>query len=202
PLISYSGSIPHAPLGLASMCDPLLAARPAWLLISPTWSIETDEVANTLRAHAVKHRLANRKHRLIFVCNTAEEAALRQQHHEAAFHYNKTANVLQTRFRPLFGSRTIYDAIYNAQLIPWKRHELSLGVERCAFLFYRDGSLAEASIFQAKIMRRHSAVPGHVFINQLDESGRPVRLSLRRVNQHLNKAAVGLCLSEAEGAMF
>ncbi|HEY6632230.1 MAG TPA: glycosyltransferase [Rhizobiaceae bacterium] len=202
PLISYSGIVPKAPLGVATLSGTCLAARNAWFLISPTWSIETDEAASKLRECAVLHRIANRHHRLIFICNTPEEAAIMQKQDEAAFYYNKTANVLQTLFRPLPGARAIYDAVYNAQLSPWKRHELSMGVERCAFLFYRDGSSPDAAASQAAIMLRHAAVPGHVFINPLDENQRPVRLSPRRVNEFLNQASVGLCLSRIEGAMF
>ncbi len=202
PLISYSGIVPHAPLGLASLCGTTFVARHAWFLLSPTWTIEAGEVADALRSQAVRHRKANRHHRLIFICNTPEETAMMQHRGEAAFHYNKTANVLQSRFRPLYGARASYDAIYNAQLVPWKRHELSLDIERCAFLFYRDGSRADAHATQTAIMERHAAKPGHVFLNPLDENGRPLRLSARKVNRYLNKAAVGLCLSETEGAMF
>jgi hypothetical protein len=52
-------------------------------------------------------------------------------------------------------------------------------------------------------MARHAAAaPGHVFLNPLDDQGVPVRLLLSDVNRHLNRARVGLCLSEREGAMF
>jgi len=125
-----------------------------------------------------------------------------QKHTEAAFFYNKTANAPEGCFRPLLGFRKKYDAIYNAQLVPWKRHELSMGVERCAFLFYRDGSAPDVEASQTAIMSGHARIPGHVFINELDETGRPVRLSPRKVNKHLNRACVGLCLSATEGAMF
>jgi hypothetical protein len=101
PLICYSGIVPQAPLGPASLCGTSLAARQAWFLISATWSTETNEAARKLREIAVLHRLVNRHHRLLFICNTPEEAAIMQKHDEAAFYYNKTANVLQTRFRVL-----------------------------------------------------------------------------------------------------
>ena len=52
-------------------------------------------------------------------------------------------------------------------------------------------------------MARHAATaPGHVFLNAFDEGGMPIRLPLSEVNRHLNRAGVGLCLSEREGAMF
>jgi hypothetical protein len=202
PLISYSGIVPPAPLGLASLGAAPLPGRPAWFLLSPTWSIAEDATAETLRARAVLHRLDHPDHRLIFIGNTPEEARLLQAHGEAAFFYNKTANTAERVFRPLNGVRADFDAIYNAQLVPWKRHELSLGIANCAFLFYRDHAEPSAVPMAAAIMARHAAVPGHVFINALDDAQQPVRLTPSDVNRHLNRARIGLCLSAREGAMF
>jgi hypothetical protein len=202
PLVSYSGIRREAPLGLASLGAARLHARPAWFLISPTWSIEMDAVAGELREAAVLHRLQHPGHQLIFVCNTPVEVRFLQERGEAAFFYNKTANTLERIFRPLEGIAVEFDAIYNAQLLPWKRHELTLGIEKCAFLFYRDPSAQDSASAATTILARHAAVPGHVFINPLDTHGLPVKMSRAAVNQHLNRAAVGLCLSAKEGPMF
>lgn len=203
PLISYSGIPMHAPLGLASVAGERLSSVPAWFLISPTWSIESEESAAEIREAAILHRIRNPSHRLIFICNTPEEVAILQQKGEAAFFYNKTANVRDTVFRPLAAATTEFDAIYNAQLVPWKRHELSLDIESCAFLFYRDQEASEAASDEARIINLHmTAAPGHHFINTFDEKGTPVRLPPSEVNAQLNRAAVGLCLSAKEGAMF
>ena len=202
PLISYSGRLREAPLGLANFGAECLGGRPAWFMISPTWSIEAEEVQG-IREAAILHRARNPEHRLIFVCNTLEEVLLLQKFEEAAFFYNKTANSSERTFRPLERASIEFDAIYNAQLIPWKRHELSLGIESCAFLFYRDLLLRDVASSEAAIMDRHAAAaPGHVFLNALDGSGSPIRLPLSEVNRHLNRASIGLCLSEREGAMF
>ena len=156
-----------------------------------------------IREAAILHRARNPDHRLIFVCNTPEEVLLLQKFEEAAFFYNKTANSSERIFRPLERASIEFDAIYNAQLIPWKRHELSLGIESCAFLFYRDSLLRDVASSEAAIMDRHAAAaPGHVFLNALDGAGVPIRLPLSEVNRHLNRASIGLCLSEREGAMF
>src|SRR5271168_965134 len=101
PLISYSGIVPNAPLGLASISAARLRKRSAWFLLSPTWSIEGDDIAAKLRELAVLHRLDCPNHRIIFVCNTPEEVNLLQKHNEAAFFYNKTANTLEQIFSPL-----------------------------------------------------------------------------------------------------
>lgn len=202
PLISYSGMVPQSLLGLASIGAASLRAKPAWFLISPTWSIEEDAIAEGLRELAVLHRFDSPHHRLIFVCNTPEEVVMLRKYREAAFFYNKTANTSERIFKPLEDVRVEFDAIYNAQLVPWKRHELSLEIKKCAFLFYRDRSAQRSADAEATIMARHAAAPGHVFINPFDTAGEPVRLPSSDVNRHLNRASVGLCLSEKEGAMF
>ena len=133
---------------------------------------ESEDVAQGIREAAILHRARNPDHRLIFICNTPEEVLRVQNVGEAAYFYNKTANSSERIFRPLGGPRIEFDAIYNAQIVPWKRHELSLEIERCAFLFYRNSLLHDAAGPEAAVMARHArAAPGHVFLNPLDEDG-------------------------------
>jgi hypothetical protein len=203
PVISYSGLARGTPLGLASVLSGIAAAAHGWFLLSPTWSIDDVDAVARLRRLAILHRRKNPDHRLIFVCNTPQEVARMQEAGEAAFFYNKTANVRETTFRPLAGVTRDLDAIYNAQLVPWKRHELSLAIQRCGFLFYRDAGAPDVVAGEAAIRERHARLaPGHVFINETDGTGVPVRLPPDAINRELNRARVGLCLSEREGAMF
>ncbi|MBB5753180.1 glycosyltransferase [Prosthecomicrobium pneumaticum] len=201
PLISYSGIGETVPLGLAGVAGSRLAGRTVWFLFSPTRTIESEEAVALLRRRAVLHRLSHPQHRLVFLCNTPEETALVRATGEAAFFYNKTANAPEAVFRPL-GTPREFDAIYNAQLVPWKRHELSLAIPSCAFLFYRNSLLPEPAAEAAIIARHKAEAPGHVFLNAFDRKGEPVRLSPPKVNRALGRAHVGLCLSETEGAMF
>lgn len=201
PLVSYSGITPRAPLGVASVLGLRMARETAWFLLSPTWSIEDEQVARSLRAAAVRHRLFRPRHRLVFMCNTEAEAQLMRRCGEAAVVHNKTTNISETLFRPLDGVRIEFDAIYNAQLAAFKRHELSVEIPTCAFIFYRGINSTNES--EAALIAGHKAVaPDHVFINEFSETGLPVRLRPEEVNHHLNRAAVGLCLSAQEGAMF
>jgi glycosyltransferase involved in cell wall biosynthesis len=135
--------------------------------------------------------------------NTKAEVDLLRQYGEAAFFHNKTSVVSEETFRPVDGLTVEFDAIYNAQLTAWKRHELALGIERCAFVFYRADVGSSTDDSEAAIIARHARLaPGHVFINQIDASNLPFRLRPADVNKHLNRAAVGLCLSAVEGPMF
>ena len=202
PLISYSGIVRGTHLGVADLLGGRLQKRIGWFLISPTWSLESEDLAEELRARAVLHRRNNPRHRLVFVCNTWEETALMQSRREAAFHYNKTAHTPETIFRPLPDVLKEFDAIYNAQLALWKRHELTAEIERCAFLCYRDRLAPDSEGAQRAILERHRRISRHVFLNPFDEDNLPIRLRPAQVNLALNRARVGLCLSAVEGAMF
>jgi hypothetical protein len=203
PLISFSGIVPGAPLGLASLTRSIRRNEGEWFLANPTWSIETRRDAKAIRRAAVLNRLRNPFRRLLFVCNTEAEAALVREKGEAAFFFNHAASVAEAIFQPLPERRAEFDAIYNAQLTWWKRHELTLSIERCAFLFYRDFLGAATHDKEAALIARHAALaPGHVFINTIGADGTPLRLPPVEVNRHLNRASVGLCLSEMEGAML
>ena len=203
PVISYSGLSRAAQLGAAGVMTGVRAAADGWFLLSPTWTIDDADKALSLRRLAILHRLANPGHRLIFMGNTPQETERMQELGEAAFFYSKLANVREDIFRPLNGIGRDLDAIYNAQLVAWKRHDLSLAIPRCGFLFYRDRGFADGAAEEAEIRARHAEkAPGHQFINQPRTDGSPRRLKPAAVNRHLNRAPVGLCLSEREGAMF
>jgi uncharacterized protein (TIGR01627 family) len=60
------------------------------------------------------------------------------------------------------------------------------------------GTIAEQNALTAKVLR---ANPKHVLINSRVD-GSPVKLSPEGVNAALNRAAVGLCLSDVEGANY
>lgn len=202
PLISYSGISPSLLLGLASATGDGLHRRDAWFLLSPTWSMESEGGAKEFRRRAILHRVRHSRHRLIFVVNAQKNVDELRAAGEAAFFFNKTATIPEWIFRPLPGATREFDAIYNAQLRSWKRHELTRAIERCAFVVHRGDVGKIVAEEEQAILRRHGACPGHVFLNQFDDQGIPIRFAPAAVNAALNRAFVGLCLSAVEGAMF
>ena len=203
PFISFSGMVPDAPLGLASLLPRSAEYKKAWFLLSPTWSVETEEAAAQLRRRAVVMRYNNGNRNIVFMCNTPSETNLLRDFGEAAFFYNKTCAVDWNIFRPLPDARAEFRAIYNAQLVPWKRHELALKIGNCAFIFHRGLENATTAYEEQKIIFAHSRrAPGHRFLNDFDSDGEPIRMDAEKVNFHLNRAQSGLCLSGEEGAMF
>lgn len=195
--IFYTSITRKSRVGIASFARRW---KNAVTFVFPAWSIERPWVASKIRQGAARHRLINPGHQVIFLCNTAKETELLQSLGEVAIHINHNVFVSDRTFRPLGPRPLLYDALYNARLDPFKRHELTLEIERCGFIYYHAG---EASAAAAKVVReRHGRLaPGHVFINRI-EDGVLERLSPATVNELCNAASVGLCLSAMEGAML
>jgi glycosyltransferase involved in cell wall biosynthesis len=100
-------------------------------------------------------------------------------------------------FRPLAGRRVRFDAVYDARLSPFKRHELAAEVKSLALVTY---------LFEDKVDPdyRRAIEPivarAHVF-NGDPFSSAYRRLGAEEVNRALSECAVGLALSRVEGAM-
>lgn len=202
PLIIYA-PLTREPLGFAGWARRVGIKSDATFILFPWWSRENSYDAEQVRHRAIVHRLRHPRHRLVFLGNTRIEADLLIDQGEIAFAINQNCTVSDEIFRPIPGTPIEYEAIYNAQLAPWKRHELALAIERCAFLFHRAAGNREASQAERKVIERHQReAPGHHFLNKFDGEGKPLRATPAEVNVHLNRAAVGLCLSALEGAMY
>jgi uncharacterized protein (TIGR01627 family) len=186
-------------LGIAPAFGEHYGDIPAGFIIYPTWTIEQRSAA--LAAAAAEHRERFSNHRLLFICNTQREADLVSLAGQPAVFLNKNFTVSETIFRPLADTPVEFDAIYNARFIPIKRHELAAKIDRVAYLSYAEGSVPQQN-YQRKLLAATLARnPSHTLLNPLAD-GLPVRLTHREANAALNRAAVGLCLSEVEGSNY
>lgn len=170
----------------------LLAHRDVvWLIPSP-WLAEDAWAATIYRRSLASIKSVAPNHRIIFVANTNAEAA----------HFNRlgleslVANQNQFADRDLFRPLTsvpyrIFDAVYNARFMRYKRHELARCVERLALIGYSFDA-PEFPEIRSMLRSAHLA-------NQKDDKLR--LLSEAEVNEVLNLAGCGLCLSSIEGAM-
>jgi glycosyltransferase involved in cell wall biosynthesis len=102
-------------------------------------------------------------------------------------------------FRPLQDVSPIYDAVYNAQLAPFKRHELAAKIERLALIFYPTPGCTTPQ-FHAEHARLGTLMPHATFVNKLTLEGCEL-LSHEKINVVLAQSRVGLCLSAEEGTM-
>lgn len=94
-----------------------------------------------------------------------------------------------------------FDAVYNASLWPSKRHELAFEIPRVAYITYYYDVLGTKAGVQTRFELPRNPPAGHRLINPVVED-LPVLIPPEAVNEVYGRAAVGLCLSPEEGAMY
>ncbi|MBY2989337.1 glycosyltransferase [Rhizobium leguminosarum] len=201
PTIIYTAFDHGQPLGFAGAVGNEFSTHPITFVMAFRWNIESREMADWIRQRVAIYRNKNPLHRFIFTCNSYDEynLALEVGLEAELINHNMTCDL--GLIYPLPGPR-LFDAIYNARLVGWKRHDLTTALSSCAFIFYRPDYMDGDQIYdeEAEIISRHKQLPGHVFLNRWTPEG-PVRMDYSEVNFALNSAHVGLCLSSSEGAM-
>ena len=203
PPIFMTGIAFREMIGIAPAFARKYGAQPAAFLIYPCWTLETQDTSAQVIRAANAHTAAYPEHKLIFLCNSAAEKDALAQGGLSAYLLNKNFSVSEAIFRPLPDMQLEFDAVYTARFVPEKRHELAGAIARVAYLSYRD-TTNSASVegpqrrFIRRLLEKH---PGHSLVNPLD-NGLPVRLPPDAVNAVLNRAAVGLCLSNEEGSNY
>jgi glycosyltransferase involved in cell wall biosynthesis len=201
PPIFLTGMAFQEMIGIAPAFGRTFGSRPAAFLVYPCWSIENRHRSAQVIQAAITHQTEYPAHELVFLCNTAAEREILAAGGLTAHLLNKSFIVSDTIFRPAANAQIEFDAVYNARFDPLKRHELAGAVPRVAYLSYFDASSGpdEAQLeLAARILARN---PGHALLNPV-ENGLPVRLPPEVVNAALNRASVGLCLSNVEGSNY
>jgi glycosyltransferase involved in cell wall biosynthesis len=174
-----------------------LADRRVDILCSSSWNYDNPVMAE--RFFRIDHRVRkNPNHRLTYLAATSSEVERFTRLGLSAIHVNHDAFVDEQLYRPLPNQSVKYDAVYDANLRPFKRHELAADISRLALITYiLDGNLdAEYWASVEELFSR-----AHVF-NGAVHSSEFHFLNPVEINQALNQCAVGLCLSREEGAMF
>jgi hypothetical protein len=135
------------------------------------------------------------------MANTRREAAALAAEGLPAVFLNKNFTVSEKIFRPLPDAEPEFDAIYSARFVPEKRHELAASIDSLAYLGYipeLDANWRQQVALMEQLVRDN---PRHVLLNPVVD-GRPLLLNPGDTNRQLNRARVGLCLSEVEGANY
>jgi uncharacterized protein (TIGR01627 family) len=201
PPVFLTGTAYDEYLGLAPAFGRRYGNTPAAFIIFPTWSVETPALAGYIAKLAAWHRQRYDRHRLRYIANSAGEAELLTRAGEPALFLNHKFTVSETVFRPLETGRVEFDAIYNARFTAGKRHELAALIEKVAYVAYAEPQQSRRAEFQALSLQMRQRGPGHVLLNPLKKD-LPAAFSHAEVNAALNRAAVGLLLSEIEGASY
>jgi glycosyltransferase involved in cell wall biosynthesis len=132
-------------------------------------------------------------HNIIFLANSYPEYENLKYLGAPVIFCNHNTFVDRNLFKPFSDTIDLkYDAVYNAQFLSFKRHELATAISSLVLIGYN------ASKENADIVR--SALPGATYANfEMDGSFR--WLNQPQVNRIYNESSVGLCLSAKEGAM-
>jgi len=107
---------------------------------------------------------------------------------------NQNAMLDERIFSVQADEEKVYDAVYNARMLPLKRHALARRVPSLLMIggaFFHDDS-------QEYFDQLRAEMPGAYFTHAEDNRW----LMPKRIASLLNRARVGLCLSAKEGAMY
>ena len=201
PILIYSGGYAgnEEPNPFTLLQDHLRGLEVIWLVILP-WTAEPDSYYGKIACDWRSERLErNPKHRIIFLTNTRYEERLLFALGAESFFLNHNAFVDSDLFKPQFDIESAnrskrYLAVYNAQFLKFKRHELCVGLpqDRLALIGYN----FEAGYFD----HVKSILPKACYLN-INPDGSTKWLMQPDVNEVYNQASVALCLSDREGAM-
>lgn len=200
PLIVYA--FDERPLRVALWFGLRHPGERATFLMQVSWTMELASAAGKLARHFARHRARFPGHELIALANTAREQTILAAAGARSIFLNQNIMLSEATYRPLPGAAVEFDAIYNARLEPFKRHELAREIPSVGYLGYWFGGSAEhrrSTLARADLIR--SFGPRHRILNPL-VGGLPRALPDRAVNAAYARAAVGLCLSASEGAMY
>ncbi|ESW82430.1 hypothetical protein X770_28215 [Mesorhizobium sp. LSJC269B00] len=205
-VLSRDPLVLYVPIGGARPLYPLaalgrrLAGRRVTFLTMQTWTMERPAVISRMGRDLAWYAGRFPLHEIIFLCNTEEERRLVAAAGGNAIFSNHNLMVSEDIFRPLPDVPVEFDAVYNGRISPIKRHHLAFDIERLAHITYSIGELPPVAA-RAFVRRLQAQSLLHQIANPLVD-GWPGKLTAQQVNHVYNQAAVGLCLSAVEGAMY
>lgn len=200
PLILYVPVGGRRPLsGLAALCRRLASRRTTFLLM-PNWTLERPAVVEQIGKDLAWFASNCPNHELIFLCNTERERCLIEGVGGTAIFSNHNLMISEEVFRPLPQVPLTYDAVYNGRISHTKRHYLAFEIDKLVHVTSSIGELPPAGD-RAFLRRLQAQSPRHHIANPIVD-GVVGRLTADEVNRVYNQAAVGLCLSAVEGAMY
>jgi hypothetical protein len=198
PMILYMSDWTLRDLSLAIL--PVLRELrnvPVYILISLSWAHDNPRIINALKIWQEKRLARFPNVRIINLANgEAEYQALKEAGVQTAF-VNHNALISPLVFRILPEVQKRFDAVYDARVSAFKRHQLAAGINSLALIAARYQTHHD----EAYARRIKEILPRAYWFNDpLSADYR--RMSLPEVNAALNQCRVGICLSEVEGPMF
>ncbi|MEX2296202.1 MAG: glycosyltransferase, partial [Dongiaceae bacterium] len=197
PFIFWGPGLPGHRVGPASVLASHVGNRRAYFLIRLAWNRENVEGVADDVAEIRALRARYPEHRHIMLCNSHRELELYRAQGVPGIVCSTLAFVDETRFDIAPTVEKEFGAVYTAALVPFKRHELCRDLASVALIYHRyhPPSVQEEGYPE----RVRAMLPRATFVNEL--GGEYRFLEPEDVAQWISRARVGLCLSEAEGAM-
>jgi len=174
-----------------------LRDRNAYFLYNWRWYIEDPNRVEIVRQFEKQHRRKYRRHHFIHLCNTVRQQEIFEEFELGAVFCNQNCLIDERIFKPLNVASKKYDAVYDARLKSYKRHDLASQI-RSLGLIYNFNPVVD-DIAQVKHLKRRFN-HAHFFNHPNSQEYR--KLNSTEVNRCLNECNVGLCLSKVEGAMY
>ena len=189
------------PFGVAHHMAARFPHIPLIVLHPLTHSLERAAFAVSLAVQHRRFRTAHPRARLIVLANTPGEARLLRGLGVDVHLAPQNMFVDETMYLPMPDQPRRFDAIYNAQIAPIKRHALARTVPSCAYVTKLFGTWSPR-LKRAQLGGFVRSLPrGHVILNALTPDD-VVPMDHVAVNAAMASAHVGLCLSRIEGAMY
>lgn len=197
PAIFWGPSAIEYPIGPASHIADSVGNRRAYFLISPSWHREDPaSVAGDLDlVRAAQARYP--EHRFLFLVSNRKELQNYRDAGLPAIICLYTVFVDETMFDVDTTAPKRFDAIYNAAIAPYKRHELASATRNLALLYYRHEYFRKHEAEHVEKIRLILA--DATWINELGDGY--CQFEARDIPAWLNQARIGLCLSPYEGPM-
>lgn len=151
-------------------------------------------IAKAISKHS--HRYPN--HHFIFMANNLAQTRIFNELGMESIFANHNCLVDETSFSINIKAPKHYDAIYNAVSAPYKRHELARFINKLAIITYLQPQHLNYFYNTTRLLS-HAKWLNFPEDNFDTESYQ--KMSPAKISKSLNQSKVGLCLSNAEGAM-
>jgi hypothetical protein len=168
-----------------------------YLLIHLSWVHDIPRRIEQLRLLQDRHLRRHRNHRMIFMANSEEEYRMLIDAGLETAWVSHNAFVNPAIFRILTDSEKRFDAVYDARISHFKRHNLAVKIENLALITARAPDHHNESYTRSI----RNILPQAYWFN--DPLAADYRwMTFPDINVALNQCHVGLCLSAEEGAML
>lgn len=172
--------------------------KKTYILKSNPWIPRNKKQAKELRDET---KLLNKKYKnidFVYLCNEASESEILKQEGLSAYYCNQNCFLDETIYKPQYDAEKKFDAIYDAQIVPYKRHDLAIQVKNLALNGYIS-SITENIEYTNYV--RENFLNHHWFQNPFISKDK-AKFEETEVCDFINQCKVGLCLSSAEGGMY